>query len=174
MRLFIIGGKSGTGKNELANMIKTYYQNMGEKSLITEYSKYIKLMAKEMVNWDGKRETKPRKFLQDMGTLMRQRNGEDVFIKRMQEDIKIYNIYYDNIIISDARLDNELSLMKDKYDNCYTIHLVSNHKNDLNTSEKNHITETELDNYPDFDYVIDSSDLDELNKKIINILEVIK
>ena len=92
MRLFIIGGKSGTGKNELANMIKTYYQNMGEKSLITEYSKYIKLMAKEMVNWDGKRETKPRKFLQDMGTLMRQRNGEDVFIKRMQEDIKIYNI----------------------------------------------------------------------------------
>ena len=174
MRIFIIGGKSGTGKNELAKIIKGYYDTKNEKSIITEYSKYVKVLAREMLNWNGEINTKPRKFLQEMGSMMRQKLGEDIFIKRMQDDIIIYEDYYDNVIISDARLINELELMKNKYANVYTIHLISNHKNNLDEEEKHHITETELDNYHNYDYEIDSSNLEELNKNIIDILEVIK
>ena len=174
MRLFIISGKSGTGKNELANMIKEYYEVKNEKSLITEYSKYVKIMAREALNWDGTREHKPRKFLQDMGQVFRATLGEDIFIKRMQEDIQVYSQYYDNIIISDARLKKELNMMKEKYSECYTIHLTSNIKNSLTLVEQNHITETELDNYNMVDYQLDSSDLNKLKISIENILEVIK
>lgn len=174
MRLFIISGKSGTGKNELAKMIAKYYDTKGEKSIITEYSKYVKVMAREALNWDGSRATKPRKFLQDMGQVFRETLGYDVFIKRMQEDIMVYEKYYNNIIISDARLKGELTLMKEKYPNCYTIHLTSNIENNLTTDEKNHITETELDNFNLIDYQLDSSDLNKLKREIENILEVIK
>ena len=174
MRLFIISGKSGTGKNELANMIKEYYAKKNEKSLITEYSKYVKIMAREALNWDGTRENKPRKFLQDMGQIFRQTLGEDIFIKRMQEDIQVYSQYYNNIIISDARLKKELTMMKEKYSECYTIHLTSNKGNRLTLAEQNHITETELDNFSMVDYELDSSDLNKLKISIENILEVIK
>ena len=174
MRLFIISGKSGTGKNELANMIKQHYENIGEKSLITEYSKYVKIMAREALNWDGSRENKPRKFLQDMGQVFRQTLGENIFINRMQEDISVYEKYYDNIIISDARLKNELIMMKEKYVNCYTIHLISTKGNTLTIDEQQHITETELDDYNKIDYQLDSSNLNQLKTNIENILEVIK
>src|SRR5574344_1050344 len=171
MKLFIIGGKSGTGKNELAKMIKKYYDGLGEKSIITEYSKYIKLYAHEMLNWDYDLKTKPRKFLQDMGEDIRKTISPNIFIKRMQEDILIYQKYYDNIIICDARLITEFTLMKTKYKNCYTIHLKSDLENQLNNDERKHITENELDNYLDTDYILFNNSLTKLNMDIVKILE---
>src|SRR5574344_1908113 len=171
MRLFIISGKSGTGKNELANHIKKYYDNKHINSIITEYSKYVKLMAREVLNWDGLALDKPRTYLQDMGSEYRRILGRDIFINRMQEDILIYEHHYDNVIISDARLINELKLMKEKYPKCYTFHLTSNRKNTLNEEEKKHVTETELDDYNDIDYKLDSSDLNKLYSEVDKILE---
>ena len=40
MRLFVIGGKSGSGKSALAKLIKEHYNKLGEKTIITEFSKY--------------------------------------------------------------------------------------------------------------------------------------
>jgi hypothetical protein len=173
MRIFIIGGKSGCGKNELATMIKNYYDALGEKSVITAYSKYIKLYAMEMLNWDGSLQTKPRKFLQEMGEEIRKNIAPNFFIKRMQEDILIYQKYFDNIIIADARLIPEFTLMKAKYPNCYTIHLICNRENNLTKEEKNHITEKELENYTDADYNLTNTSLTELKIKITKILEEI-
>ena len=170
MRIFVIGGKAGSGKNTVAEYIKEYYDSKNEKSIITEYSKYIKLFAKEMLNWDYK-EPKPRKFLQDMGELARKTITADVFVRRMQEDILIYQKYYQNIIISDARLIPELTLMKVKYPKCYLIHVIGSEKENLTEEEKNHITELELDNYKDFDYEIINNDLDKLKEEVNTILE---
>ena len=50
MRLFVIGGKSGSGKSTLAKLIKEHYNKLGEKTIITEFSKYLKLYAYEMIS----------------------------------------------------------------------------------------------------------------------------
>ena len=42
MRLFVIGGKSGSGKSALAKLIKEHYNKLEEKTIITEFSKYLK------------------------------------------------------------------------------------------------------------------------------------
>ena len=82
--------------------------------------------------------------------------------------------YYQNIIICDARLIPELTLMKTKYPNCYTIHLIGNRENNLTDSEKNHITETEFDNYKDFDYTLENNDLSKLKKDLYKVLGDLK
>ena len=173
MRLFIIGGKANVGKNTLAKYIKEYYDEKDEKSIITEYSKYIKLLADEMIDWEAKNK-KPRKFLQDLGAEYRKLIDPYVFINRMKDDILILQKYYQNIIICDARLIPELTLMKTKYPNCYTIHLTSNQDNDLSEEEKNHITEIELDNYKNFDYELKNTDLRKLKTDINYILDDLK
>ena len=43
MRVYVIGGKAGCGKNTTANYIKEYYENMNKKVVITEISKYLKI-----------------------------------------------------------------------------------------------------------------------------------
>ncbi len=173
MRLFIIGGKANVGKNTLAKYIKEYYDKNNEKSIITEYSKYIKLISNEMIDWIDKK-NKPRKFLQDLGEEYRKIIDPYVFINRMKEDILVLQKYYQNIIICDARLIPELTLMKTKYSNCYTIHLISNKDNKLSFEEKNHITETELENYKDFDYELCNDNFDKLKEELYKILDNIK
>lgn len=174
MKVFVIGGKSGSGKTYLGNLIKEYYDKIGEKTVITEFSKYIKLYAHEMLNWNYDLNNKPRKFLQKMGDAARKKLGDDFFINRMREDISIYQDYYDNVVISDARLKDEIEIMKDSYLKCFTIHMHSDRKNKLDAKEKEHITELELEDYNNFDYNIDYVSNEQLKDVVTKILEEIK
>ncbi len=171
MRVFIIGGKANVGKNTLAKLIKQYYDEKNERSIITEYSKYVKLMAYEMLDLHDKK--KPRAFLQNLGEEYRKLVSPSIFIDRMKEDILIYQKYYQNIIICDARLIPELTLMKTKYPKCYTIHLTSDRNNNLTVEEQHHITETELERYDNFDYRLVNNSKQDLKRQIYRILEVL-
>jgi hypothetical protein len=70
------------------------------------------------------------------------------------------------ILIPDCRFPNEITAMKNKFD---TFALRVNRidfESDLTDEQKQHISETALDNY-DFDYVINTvSDLDRLRDSL--------
>ena len=152
MRVFLIAGKAGCGKNEVANIIKSKLDN----TVITGFSKYIKLFALELTNWDGNDNNKPREFLQTMGDKLRACR-KDYLTKRIYEDIEIYkNEGISNIVISDVRLIDEIEYFKNKNDlDVITIRVnCDNSKRCLSDEEKKHITEIELDNYNGFDYII--------------------
>ena len=68
MTIFLIAGKSGSGKSTVAKIIKDYYEEKKQKTIITQYSKYLKIYAKEMLGWNGDDQKKPREFLQEMGS----------------------------------------------------------------------------------------------------------
>jgi len=171
MRLFIIGGKSGSGKTTAATFIKEYYDRKKEKTIITEFSKYIKLYAYEMIHWNWDLDNKPRVFLQDMGEKVRKDFGYDFFIKRVFDDIELFKNYYDNIVISDARLIDEIKESKFRYPECVTIYIESDEPNKLTEEERNHITEKNLDDYYDFDYNIKYVSYVKLKSDIKNILK---
>jgi len=44
MRIFLVAGKAGSGKGEVAKLIKEYYIYKLESCIITEYSKYLKVL----------------------------------------------------------------------------------------------------------------------------------
>lgn len=172
MKIFLLAGKARSGKGEVAKSIKKYYDERNQKTVITEYSKYIKLLAQEMTDWDGNAATKPRKFLQDMGTFIRKNlNMSDFFITRMKDDLKIYEKFFDNIIISDIRFPKEIEEIKKKNLNTYSIFIINEHGNyDLTIEESNHETEHALDDYHDFNYIIVNDEKEILEQKLKEIL----
>lgn len=172
MKIFLIAGKARSGKFSVAECIKNYYNVKNQKTIITEYSKYIKLYATEMTEWKYQSEPKPRKFFQNMGTFIRKNmNQPDFFIKRMLEDIKIYEKFFDNIVISDIRFPNEIEKIKKYFKESYSIYVINEHGNyDLTNEEANHETEHALDQYDDFDYVIVNDEKKNLIRKISDIL----
>ncbi len=169
MRVYLICGKAGSGKNEVAEIIKDY---LGD-AVITGFSKYIKLFATELTTWDGNDNDKPRAYLQNMGDTLRSIDL-NFMTKRVYEDLKVYEHEgINNVIISDVRLINEVNYFKEKND-IETIAIRVNSdisKRRLNEEEKHHITETELDNYDSFDYVINNQFDDSLKNEVIKILE---
>lgn len=172
MRIFLIAGKAGSGKNEVANIIKDTLGN----SVVTSFSKYIKLFTLELTDWDGRDITKPREFLQNMGDKLRAIN-EDFLTKRILDDIKVYEKEgITNVIISDVRLVHEVEYFKnlDVFD-VIAIRVNSNEsKRKLTNDEMNHHTELELDTYQGFDYVIENNFNDDLKMQVKEILEGMK
>ena len=175
MKVYIIAGKAGCGKNTTANYIKSYYEYLGKNCVITEISKYLKLFAYEVKNWDGKRETKPRSFLQEVGSLLRHEiYNEDFLINRFLEDLKVYEKYVDVVVVADARLPREIELIKEK---CSAVSIeVLNEFSDykLNGDENKHETETALDNYNKFDYVLHNQTFDKLKLDSENIVKEVE
>ena len=176
-KIFIISGKARHGKNTVADLIKEYYENQNLKVINDSYAYYIKDYAKRISNWDGNENTKPRELLQQLGTnLIRQNIDRLFFINRMIEDLKVFSYFYDIITISDGRFEEELDLIKNKFDNVILIKVDRpNFDNGLTQEQKNHPTETSLDNYNKFDYIIENdSTIENLKEKVNQILKEVE
>ncbi len=171
MRIFLVAGKAGSGKGEVAKLIKEYYIYKLDKCVITEYSKPLKTLAQELTDWDGNQNTKPRGYLQKLGDEIRGID-ERYFVKSMLENLKIYEHFVNNVVISDVRYPIEIEEMKLNYDKVYAI-CVENQfgKSPLSLEEQTHQSETALDNYEEFDYIIANDNKENLKDKIFKFLE---
>ncbi len=162
-KIFILSGKAKSGKNYVADIISDYYKN----SIQISYAYYLKQYVKKISNWDGLEETKPRTLLQSLGIDLIKKIDKELLIRRVMEDIKVYSYFFDVIIVTDARLKEEIIIPKNLFD-CITIR-INGKDNDLTLEQKNHITETDLDNYK-FDYVINNVDINKTKEEVLKLL----
>ena len=174
-KIIILSGKAQSGKNETANIIKQELEKQNKKTVIIAYAKYLKDYVKEITNWDGLEETKPRELLQLIGVeLIKNKIDENLLINRIKEDIEIYKYFFDVIIISDARFINEIEEIKKQNKNT-TVIKIEGLENNLTKKQKEHITETALNDYNNYDYTIENKNTKEnLKKQITKIMEEIK
>ncbi len=174
VKVFIISGKANSGKDTTANLINNYVKLKNLKSVNLQISSYIKMYAKEISGWDGSEDNKPRSLLQELGTeIIRNKIDDKLFIRRIIEDIKVYSYYFDVITISDARLPLELDLIKNEFLYVYRLNIIRpDFESSLSSNEKKHITEVALDNYNDYEYIVNNDgSFDDLNKKIVKIVD---
>ena len=125
VRLYLISGKARHGKDTFSGYLKDVYEKNGKKVIITQLSKYIKYYAREMTGWNLTEEDKPRELLQNLGTnIIREKLGkEDLFIKRMIDDIVVFSCFYDAIIISDVRFKKEIENLRSVYPDLVCINV---------------------------------------------------
>lgn len=163
-KIYIISGKAKSGKDKLADMIISKYKN--KKCIKLSYSYYLKAYVKKITDWNGLEETKPRTLLQEFGIeFLKNKIDDKLLIKRLITDIKVYSYFYDVIVITDARLKEEIEIPKKEFKNVVTIRIKGEHNN-LSIKEKKHITETNLDDYNDFDYIFYNKKLEENFKSL--------
>lgn len=170
MKLYVIGGKAQSGKNTLAKYIKGELKNSGHKPCLMHITEPLYTYAKKYFEWNERSDAKPREFLQQMGIeVIKHKLGKDTFLlDRIAEDIEILDEFFDAFIISDARLKMEFDYFAEKYPDT-TIIIVERKDFDtgLTDKEKNHITETDLDNFEDYDYKV-------INEGIVNLKKCAK
>ncbi len=173
-KLYLLSGKARHGKDTAALFIKEYYESIGKKVRLTSFAKYIKMYAQELTDWDGSEETKPRDLLQHLGTeIIREKlNKETLFIDRLKDDVDIYNEFFDVVVIKDVRLPLEIDEMKKKFSKAVSIHIIRvNFETELVGDQLKHRTETALENYDKFDYVIENDNLEQFKKNVVQVLK---
>ena len=170
--IYLLSGKARHGKDTIAGYLKKFYEEDKKKVINSRAGKYIKFYAMEMTDWDGSEENKPRNLLQELGTevIRNKLNKAEMFIQRQLDDIEIYSYFYDAIIVPDIRLPREIESVKERFDNVVTIKVNRiNFETSLNNNQQNHITETAMDSYNDFDYIVTNDKLDKLEEDIYKI-----
>ena len=171
MRIFLVAGKAGSGKNEVAKLIKEFYIYKREECAITHYSKFIKNFALELTDWDGTDANKPRDFMQAIGDKIRSVDP-NYFTSNMIRDIEIYKEYVQNLVITDVRMPNEIEMIKENFDDVYSIYVVNQFgTSKLTVEQQSHITETALESYNEFDYTLANDELSALRDKVFKYLE---
>lgn len=171
-KIYLLSGKARHGKDTAAGFLKKFYEEDGKKVIFSRAGKYIKFYAMEMTDWDGSEETKPRELLQKLGTdVIREKlDKAEMFIERQLDDLEIYSYFYDAIIVPDIRLPREIESVKERFDNVVTIKINRiNFETELTGSQQKHKTETAMDNFNDYDYVVTNDTLEQYEKDIYDI-----
>ena len=173
MRIFVIGGQAKKRKNTFGEFLKEELKDYSYKPCVMHITEPLYSYARNYFQWDGSEDNKPREFLQKMGIeIIREKMGKkDFLLNRLYDDIEILNNFFDTFIIVDARLIHEFEDIKNHFDDVVTIKLErKNYDAMLSDEEAQHVTEMEINNYSDFDYIIENRSLDDLKNAAIEVI----
>jgi hypothetical protein len=158
--LIFVSGKAGTGKDTIALLLQEELKNIINAFIIRRY--YFATGAKDIafrIGWDGKKDNKGRKLLQDIGDVGRNYNP-DTWATLSYKEFTREVISIDFVLFPDWRHPNELEFFRclSDFGNIFTIKInAPNREVLLGTEFYIHKSETALDNYKTFDYIIDNS-----------------
>ena len=175
-KIIMISGKARHGKDSIAKILTDKLIKDNYKCCTVALADYLKYMLYKYKNWNGEKNENGRMLLQTIGTdLIRNKLGWETFhAERLAQDIKIFENDYDYFIIPDARFINEIAYMTAKFPyNIITIRVNRlNFTSPLTKEQQSHPSETDLDNYKGFDYIINCENgLDKLEKEVKKIYE---
>lgn len=176
-----ISGKKGSGKDTFSRLLEEQLVNSGFTVTIKAFANNLKeccaLISGQFpwVFYDQNSKDKKagllnmtnRELMQKFGDLTRQLDP-DIWIKLTLEPD--YKIAPDVLLITDVRFKNEVKAIKDRGGILIRI------KSDRSVADS-HISETDLDDYPDFDLEINNNigmSLEELNAKAKDTITYIK
>lgn len=154
--IVLLSGKSGSGKDFIANIMKQKLEAKDKKVLITHYADLLKYILRTFFDWDGQKDERGRYLLQHVGTDIIRKKEPDFWIDFIKTIIYMFYGEWDYILIPDARFENEINLMKQskEYFNIVTVRIDrTDYTSKLTEEQKNHPSETSLDHY-NFDYYI--------------------
>jgi dephospho-CoA kinase len=178
--VILISGKVGVGKTTAARYIQDYLlRNITGYSYITHFATGVKKVA-YLMGWDGQKNKKGRQFLQKVGNLGRWYRGDawvNFMLKHLRETVP--EELLDVIVVDDWRFPNEANyFFENERFKVFTINIKAPPERELlrGTDEWEDISETSLDNYKYFNYIIENYDTMEVFEyDVINVLlDIIK
>uniref|UniRef100_A0A6C0LYL1 Uncharacterized protein n=1 Tax=viral metagenome TaxID=1070528 RepID=A0A6C0LYL1_9ZZZZ len=183
-----LSGKMGSGKNYIAEKIlpiilnkmitniQYYYIAFGDQMKVEVGCRNKDLSYDSLFNEKTK---EVRQMLQEYGTKNgRDKYGEDIWIRSLSLWMEIYKNRTPNknniFIVTDVRFRNEAQWIKQHNGILLRVNApnrtASRVKQEGSEDIQNHLSETDLDNYP-FEYVI-NNDIEEQNNVLNKLREI--
>ena len=157
-----ISGKATSGKTTAAQIICSEFC-----AASFAFGDEVKRVALEL-GWDGKKDTRGRRLLQDIGRVGREYNS-DLWVNKSIRQAKSYAPWQrDSIcIFSDCRYPNEIARVKQEMYNVITMRIERDGVELLKDD-----SETALDSYGSWDIVVENNGtLEEFKSKIMEAVK---
>ena len=172
MKVITISGHARNGKDTIAKILEHQLKMDGHTVLITHYAGLVKYICKEYFGWDGLKDEKGRNLLQFVGTDVVRRQDPDFWVNFIASILSFFTTSWDYVLIPDTRFSNEINVLKRKgFDVTHLRVERPNFENGLTEEQKNHPSETALDDITP-DYLIkNDAGINELSDKVKKFLK---
>ena len=156
-----MSGKARSGKDTAAEVIAEYYD-----AATFAFADDIKTIAYNYFGWHGEKDELGRKLLQDIGTAGRNYN-RDLWANKTVDRIQEWSRDNQLAVVTDTRYPNEIQRVKREFSDVVTIRITRD-----SVKKLKHPSETALDQWTDWDYLVENNgSLEEFQKKILDIME---
>ena len=169
-------GKARNGKDTFAQYLKEKLEEKGKKVLVVRYADYLKFVLEKYYGWNGKKDEEGRTLLQYIGTDVCRKNNPDTWVNVVVELVKGLGDSIEYVLIPDARFENEIDCWYKEEFEVVSVRVVrlnedgSEFDNGLTKEQKEHPSETSLDDYNPY-YIVEARNLEELQESAEAILE---
>ena len=151
-----ISGKAEAGKDMCAGIMREALVASGRTALIIHQADYLKYICKTYFGWDGVKDNKGRTLLQEVGTNLVRAKYPNYWVDATMRTVLILEHMYEFFLIPDCRFPNEIDVPRNAgFDVASVLVVRTDHVNSLTEEQREHPSETALDNY-DFDYRVSS------------------
>lgn len=158
--VYVFHGKSHSGKDYCCDILQNLLEEKGLKVLRLAFGDYVKATVSRLYGITEYHSPEGRSAMQQLGTNLVRAYDPDFWCDTVGRLATALQPYYDVLIISDARFLNEIECIKDYFpQETITVKIERKHIVDnLNDEQHNHESETALDNYDDWDWIIQNID----------------
>lgn len=171
MKVLCISAKAQHGKDTAAALIKDYLESKGNRVLITHYADLVKFVCTKFFDWDGQKDEKGRTLLQYVGTDVISSQQPSYWVDFIISILKFFENEWDYVLIPDCRYPVEVIRMSTAFETKILRIERPNFENGLTEKQKQHVSETSMDNYF-FDAVIyNDSTLESFKEKLIEFVK---
>ena len=178
MKVIMMSGKSGSGKDAVANAFTTKLEARNNRVLTIHFADLVKFYAIIYYKWNGEKDEAGRKLLQTIGTEMMRAYELDYWADIAAKFIDAAADDFDIALIPDWRFVNEYERVCHYNENVCAIRIERynldgtayvNHS--MTTEQLRHVSETQLDKFA-FDYIIENREgLEALEDSVDVIIE---
>ena len=177
-KVFLLHAPAQSGKNTCADIMKTELENAGERVIIIAFADYVKFTLEKYYGISDFKSKEGRSNIQNYATeKIRNRYDRNFWANIVSNYLDAIRNDFDIAIIPDWRFNNEIESMKWHFGNrviavSITRPDVKNIDN-MTEEQRRHQSESELNDYKNFDYNIinEYGKLEETKKQIIKIIE---
>lgn len=165
--IITLSGKAQHGKDTSAVFLQKQFEKLGKKCLNIHYADYLKFICKQYYGWNGEKDLIGRTLLQKIGTEKVRTIDKTFWVDTVIRLVTVFGDDYDYVLIADTRFPDEIEKWKTCGFDVISIHVERlDYDNGLTEEQKRHPSETSLDNYKNWNYIVEAKDIEELNNKI--------
>ena len=168
MKVICISGKAQHGKDTVAEMIKRRFKFTGKSILIIHYGDLVKFICEKYFFWNGEKDKYGRGLLQKVGTDVIRKQRPDYWVDSVIDILSFFPGNWDYVLIPDCRFPNEIDKMKEIFDTHSVRVIRLDFDNGLTPKQKEHPSETSLDNYEFDSIIVNSGTMDDLARAVNN------
>ena len=165
MKVVLISGKAEAGKDSTFDILNRLIPDEFKKNRMA-YGDYVKDTAEKLWGWNGKKDEEGRALLQWWATDYVRARYPDFWVETVVRLARVIKGEVNYLIITDVRFPNEITAWSKNEFDVLTVRVERpGHENALTEEQRNHISETALDNWP-FDVTLKAKTLTELSREI--------